>query len=71
MHLEEESTNEEEYINGKDPDGIEGITKKFIVCLTRVVKDAHQAGKHCYHCGSLNHFINDSPLVAASKVACL
>ena len=51
-HLEEETTDKEEYINGKDPDGIKGITKQFIVCLTRAMKDAQQAEKLCYHSGS-------------------
>ena len=40
VHLEEESTDKEEYVNSEDPNGIKGITKQFIVCLTRAVKDA-------------------------------
>ena len=39
VHLEEKGTNEEEGINGEDPDGIEGMTGEFIVHHTRVVKD--------------------------------
>ena len=66
-HLEEESTDKEEYINGKDPDGIKGITREFIVHLTRAVKDAQQAEKHCYHCGSPDHFIGNCPLVVGSR----
>ena len=66
-HLEEESTNKEEYINGKDPGGIEGIIKEFIVCLARAVKDAQQAEKCCYHCGSPDHFICNCPLVVGSR----
>ena len=62
VHQEEEST-KEEYINGKDPDGIEGVTKEFIVCPARAVKDIQQAVKHCYHCGSPDHFICNCPLV--------
>ena len=65
-HLEEESIDKEECIDSKDPDGIEGITEDFIVCLARAVKDAWQE-KHCYHCNSPDHFIHDCLLVAASR----
>ena len=41
-HLEEESANNEDYIDGEDADGIEGITEEFIVCLAWAVKDAQQ-----------------------------
>ena len=34
-------------VNNLDPDGIEGVTEEFIVCLTRAVKDAQQMEKHC------------------------
>ena len=67
VHLEEESADKEEYINGKDPDGIEGVTKEFIVCLTRAEKDAKQVEKHCHHCGSPDHFLHDLPLVVGSR----
>ena len=67
MHLEEESAQEEEYINGDDPDDIEGVTEEFIVCLTRAVKDAQQVEKCCYHCGSPDHFICDCPLLVGSS----
>ena len=66
-HLEEKSTNEEEGIDGEDPDGIEGITEEFIVCLTRAVKDAQQTEKHCYHCDSPDHFICFCPWLAGMK----
>ena len=66
-HLEEESTDNGECIDSKDQDGIEGVTKDFIVCLARAVKDARQQEKDCYHCSSLDHFICDCPLVAASR----
>ena len=66
-HLEEESTDKEEYVNGKDPEGIKGVTKEFIVHLTRAVKDTQQAEKHCYHCSSPDHFICNCPLVAGSR----
>ena len=57
VHLEKESTNKEECINSKDPDGIEDITKEVIVHLARAGKDVQQEEKHCYHCRSLDHFI--------------
>ena len=44
----EESINKEEYVDGEDPDGIEGITEEFIVCLARAVKVAQQSEKCCY-----------------------
>ena len=39
MHLEEGSADKGEYINSKDQDGIKDISKEFIACLARVVKD--------------------------------
>ena len=66
-HLEEESANKEEYIDGEEPDGIEGITEEFILCLTRAVKDAQQTEKCCCHCGSLDHFICDCPLLVGAR----
>ena len=59
-HLEEEDADKEEYADSKDSDDIEGITDKFIVCLARVVKDAQQEEKHCYHCNNPKHFISSS-----------
>ena len=67
VHLEEESANEEKYINGNDPDGFEGITEEFILHLTRAVKDDQQVEKHCYHCDSPNHFIHDCPLLVGTQ----
>ena len=32
-HLEEESTDKEECADSEDPDGIEGVTEEFIVCM--------------------------------------
>ena len=65
--LEEESTSKEECVDSEDPDGIEGLTEEFIVHLARAVKDAQQVEKNCYHCGNLDHFICDCPLVVGSK----
>ena len=59
MHLtqlEEESTNDGEDPERHDPDGIKGVTKEFMVRLTRAVKDAQVDEKHCYHCSSPEHF---------------
>ena len=67
VHLEEMSTDEEEGINGEDLDGIKGITKEFIVCLARAVKDAQQVEKHWYHCDSPDHFIHNCPQLAGMK----
>ena len=55
-HFDEEDADKEEYTDSKDPDGMEGVTEEFIVCLARAVKDAQQEVK-CYHCSSLDHFI--------------
>ena len=43
--MEEESADKEEGTESEDPDGIEGITKEFIVHLARAVKDAQQEKK--------------------------
>ena len=66
-HLEEESTNKEEGIESEDPNGIEGVTKEFIVHLAGAVKEAQQEEKCCYHCSSPEHFIRDCLLVKASR----
>ena len=66
-HLEEEGADKEECTDIEDPDGMEGVTKEFIVCLARAVKDAQQEEKHCYHCSSWDHFVQACPLVVASR----
>ena len=66
-HLEEKSANEEEGVNGGDPEGIEGMTEEFIVCLARAVKDTQQMEKHCYHCDSPDHFIHNCTHLAGTK----
>ena len=65
--MEEESADQEECAEGEDPDGIEGVTEEFIVCLARAVKDTQQEEKCCYHCSSPDHFIHNCPLVAESR----
>ena len=67
VHLKEKSANEEEGVNGKDSDGIEGMTKEFIIHLARAVKDTQQTEKHCYHYDSPDHFIRDCPQLAEMK----
>ena len=67
-HLEEENANKEEGAESEDPNGIESVTEEFKVCLARVVKDAQQEEKCCYHCSSPEHFIHDCPLVKASRM---
>ena len=51
-HLEEEGTDKEGGAESEDPNGIKGVTKEFIVHITRAVKDAQQEEKCCYHCSS-------------------
>ena len=65
--LEEENTDKEECVDSKHPDSMEHVTKEFIVCLARAVKDTQQEEKCCYHCSSPNHFIHDFPLVTGSR----
>ena len=65
-HLEEESIEREEEEEIEDPDGIDGVTEEFMVCLAWAVKDA-QVEKCCYHCSSPKHFICNCLLVRASK----
>ena len=66
-HLEEVSANKVECIDSENPDGIEGITEEFIVCLASAVKDSQQEERCCYHCSSLGHFIHSWPLVVATR----
>ena len=66
-HLEEKTTNEEEGVNGEDPDGIEGTTEEFILCLARAVKDAQQMEKCWYHCDGPDLFVCDCPQLAEMK----
>ena len=68
-HLEEDSTDKEESAKSDDPNGIEGMTEEFIVCLAKAVKEAQQDVKCCYHCSSLEHFIHECLLVKASRTA--
>ena len=69
VHSEEEGSDKEGGTESEDPNGIEGVTEEFIVCLARAVKDAQQEEKCCYHCSSLEHFICKCPLVKVSRTA--
>ena len=59
MHLEEENAKKDEAVDMEDPDGTEGVTEDFMVCLVRAVKDTQREDKYCYHCSNLDHFICD------------
>ena len=70
MHLtqlEEESTNNGEDPESNNPDGIEGVTKEFMVRLARAVKDAQADEKCCYHCSIPEHFIRNCLLMKAAR----
>ena len=63
---------EEDADSGKDPesndlDGIEGVTKDFMVQLARAVKDAQTNEKCCYHCSSSEHLIRKCPLMKTAR----
>ena len=65
--LEEEGANDSEDPESDNPDGIEGVTDKFMVQLARAVKDAQTDEKCCYHCSSPEHFICKCPLMKAAR----
>ena len=65
--LEEEGTNDGKNPESNNPDGIEGVTKEFLVWLARAVKDTQMDKKHCYHCSSPEHFIHNCPLMKATR----
>ena len=65
-HLEEEGAEREKEEEIEDPEGIDRVTKKFMVHLVQAVKDAQVEEKQCYHCSSPKHFILNCPLVRAS-----
>ena len=70
MHLtqlEEEGTDDSKDTESDNPDGIEGVTKEFMVRLARVVKDAQADKKCCYHCSSPEHFIRNCLLMKATR----
>ena len=67
VQLEEEGTNDGEDPESDHPNGIEGVTKEFMVWLARAVKDAQTDEKHCYHCSSPEHFIRNCPLMKTAR----
>ena len=67
-HLEEESAKGDKEVESKDPYGINGVTKEFMVHLARAVKEAQVEENCCYHCSSLEHFIHNCPLVRSLRV---
>ena len=66
-HLEKEATYDEEGTDSKDPDGLDGMTEEFMICLARAAKDAVQEEKCCYNCSHPYHFIRDCPLVKLAR----
>ena len=66
-HLEEESTKRDEEVESKDPDGLDGVTEDFLVCLMRAVTGNQVEEKCCYHCSSLEHFVCNCPLLRDSR----
>ena len=69
VHFEEESSDKEVGAGREDPDGMDGVTEEFMICLFRVLKEAQQGEKHCYHCSSMEHFICECLLVKTSRSA--
>ena len=67
VQLEEEDADDGEDQESDDPDGIKGVTEKFMVWLARAVKDAQMEEKHCYHCSSPEHFICNCPLMKTAR----
>ena len=65
--LEEEGADNVEDPKSNNPDGIEGVTDKFMVRLARAVKDTQTDEKHCYHCSSPERFICNSLLMKAKR----
>ena len=64
--LEEDANNSEEP-ESNNPNGIEGVTKEFMVQLARAVKDTQMDEWCCYHCSSPEHFIHNCPLMKTAR----
>ena len=67
--LGKDGADKEEGVKSDNPNGIEGMTEEFIVCLAKAVKEAQQDEKCWYPCSSLEHFIHKCLLVKASRTA--
>ena len=62
-HLEKEDAKRNEDKGSDDPNGIDGATEEFMVCLERAVKDAQREEKCCYYCNSPEHLIHNCLIV--------
>ena len=69
VHLEKEVSGKEADAMNKDPNKFDGVMEECIVCLARVVKEAQQDKKCCYHYSSMEYFIHECPLMKASTLA--
>ena len=67
VHLEEEEAGSNEDEESGDPSRIKRVTKEFMVCLARAVKDTQMEEKCCYLCSSLEHFICNCLLIKTSR----
>ena len=67
VQLEEEDADEGEDLESDDPNRIEGVMEEYMVWLARAVKDAQMDERHCYHCSSPEHFINNCPLMKTAR----
>ena len=47
----------------KIPMELRGVTEEFMAHLVRAVKDTQTEEKHCYHCSSMEHFIDNCLLM--------
>ena len=65
--LYEEDADDGKDLESDDPDGIEGVTKDFMVWLARAMKDARMDEKSCYHCSSSEHFICNCLLMKTAR----
>ena len=62
-HMEEEAPDDGEDIDGKDPDGLDGVTEEFMVCLARAMKDTQQEWEVLFSLQQPRSFHKDCPLV--------
>ena len=65
--LEEEDAGYDEDQESDDHGRIKRVTEEFMVHLARAVKYVQADEKLCYHCGDLEHFIHNCPLVKTSR----
>ena len=65
--LEEEDPDDGNNLERDNPNRLKGVMEKFMVQLTRTVKDAQTDEKHCYHCSSPEHFIHNCLLMKTTR----